>query len=269
MLKEILKKIKEQEDILETEVDRESPTFRMLIGNKVKAPDEIKNLKEQYKEELKKRILAAVAYGPESASLAEEAKSTYEMIITNSDAIVRNAMVGSSLGYYLNKSFGPDTFGIVMQAVERDLENTDIPMPTDVRYSSSLYDGFLTTEEDLYTFGLLAVENVFGMQAVVHGLLEDIAKKALTEGFVGDILPVMVMSHNETDARKLSAVIRDSVIMQAGGDDSPEGVVLVTKDAESIEAAMEALKNKKSANVSTKNNKRKTKKGKGDLNENQ
>ena len=149
-LKQIVNEIKEKQAQLDLEIDTELPTYRMHMGNKVRAREDIATLRGQYREELLPRVLAVVATGDERLSdFVKVAKEEYGMADVDSMVLVRSAISTEAVDVFLDKDLSPSTFRVMSTALAEEIRESGISVMDSLEYRSDLNGIFLRNREDL------------------------------------------------------------------------------------------------------------------------
>lgn len=248
-LKQILDQIKEKQEQLDVEIDYESPTYRMHMGNKVRAREDITALRGLYREELLPRVLAVVATGDERLSdFVKIAKEEYGMSEIDSMVLVRSAIDTEAVDVFLDKDFSPSTFRVMSTALAEEIRESGISVMDSLEYRSDLNGIFLRNREDLEANLLASLEATFGTKLIATHLMEKVVSQAIEEEFDGPIYPVVITTPDQGLAGRLHDMLSGSVLLSVGVHlpiKSDKKIVLDNLDAEQVKEAMNTLKDTK------------------------
>lgn len=215
-LSAILEQIKQKKTDLEYEVDTSSPTYRMAMGNKVRAKEDIQGLEALYAEEIKKRLILILVTGKGADKFASMAEQDYDMIPVDASDLVNSVVNKIQVKEYVGKNFSPSAFETVSIAIRMTLGERGILSDSELVYDSNVHGVFIQDKHQFLSLVETSLLKDFSPQLFALDIIRESAKKGLQEGFDGEVFPVVAKVENEDLALLISKEIKSVVVSTEG-----------------------------------------------------
>jgi hypothetical protein len=244
MLKNIIETIRQKQQDLATEVDLDSPTYRMVMGNKIRAEEDIQGLKLDYRDLLMKKMIVALSTGSSVDELASVSSDKYGMAVLDAEKIISDTMKKIQVKEFIQKDFTPSTFKTLRDNLNETLREKKLDSDLDLVYNSHKHNVFVESEQHLYNILLETVESDMSSLVFIEDILNQATEVAIEEGFDGTgVFPVFVICKNENLAKNINNNLESTLISAGDSSLNGKGVVKIEKMTDTnIEKAMLKLK---------------------------
>lgn len=242
-LKNILEELKAKELDRVAEPDPESPTYRMVLGNKIRAQEDIAQLRALYQENLRERMLMVIATGSMKDELAKMASEEYGMTILSAEALANETLSKVIVKEYVKRDFSPTTFRVLRDALSQTMVENRLDNSLDLLYNSSTHSVHVENETDLRDVLIQTILNDLTAVPFVMKTLGDAANQAMKDDFDGHVYPVLVLADNEILANEIfRSVESQHVVVGEGSKTSQQSYNMAKVDEESVKKFMNKLK---------------------------
>lgn len=188
LIKDVINKIKEQEEIAAFEPDPYSPAYPAQQANRRNALVAIKDLKDQYKEVLVGSTLLMVATGKNLEELAE-ISSNLGTYTASLDAPIDLAVENTNSELFIGKQLNQEPLSFTIDVIENVVANAGV-LGLSLDYTNNQPYIKNIEEYSEIVAGKLAGDD--GAVALFLTAMDGLAKKASQDGFDQKIFPVLL-----------------------------------------------------------------------------
>jgi len=196
MLKQILEEIKSNKEMAARDPESVPQEIAAAArGDIRRAKENLKGLYFKYKNELQKRIIFIMVNGKSSKKFAQTMTKNYPGVDFNAEDFYQKIVDQIDPQNYTNRTLSNSVVDILNAVVDNRCLEIGVSGRPALLYKEE-YNTLLETKEDLVNVFSRMLNDQVGGEFVGIDYLDQATTKAVTEGFSGKVLPIVVHSQN-------------------------------------------------------------------------
>jgi len=205
----LIKEIERNRELANMEIpeDADPRTLTTRIGHKKRAKQNLEDLFLEYRNHVRQNAVFILTKGKQSDSFIEIATKEYGCFSVNADEVYEKIADQIDSRNYLNQSATPGLFDMLMSAFNNICDDIGIIGYPAVLFESK-YKRNLTSREDFITLIKEAFNNKVGSDLVGLYAVDQVARKAINDGYTGTTIPVILNTEDKDLTEDLNTSLK-------------------------------------------------------------
>ena len=198
ILEELVEIINKKEILANQEVTENSATYRVRLGKKKRAEEDLKEHFNEYKDIIKDRSAFILVTGDKSVEFSNIAKESFGCFTLEADGFYKDMANNVSPTLYTNYTASPHIFNILESGFAERAIELGISSHPRITFKSK-YKKLLKNREDMVELSKRAFNDCIGAELVGLDSLDKVAKQALSEEekYAGKVVPIILHTEDE------------------------------------------------------------------------
>lgn len=208
-LESLLEVIKLKKEIADQPIEENLVNYRVKLGKKKKAQEDLKELFLDYRDSVRKRAAYIVVVGANSQKFAEVSEKDFGCFKYHADDFYKEITAKLNKHVYLNKTASPNMFDIIGgHFEEKALELGIIGYPP--LLFESKYKKVLKSSDDMVNLVKRAFNEKVGVEVVALDATNKVSKLAMDQEYSGTVVPVIMHTEDESLALSIAEGLKSS-----------------------------------------------------------